>query len=771
MNEPISPVETKPRSVVPVILLVIFAPALFCGLQAWQYVLWYAEQMLGMTMRLSQVALIDAGALAVQAVLTTLVCGLLWYFTRDELFRPVFAGWLGASLAAFPAIALRLLGPHNDQLGSLLQIFICLVGAGIAWRFTKMTWNVRAVPAALMIAALGIFPLVTAGALGSFSDFGLALLSGLSLGLFATLLYRPTTGHILTDALGIFGVLTLLASALGYDGGQLILLAALPLFAFAIAALMPSLAGGTILTGLVAAAALAFIDPTELSVLLGDFTGIGLGAAMSVLGLGVLLGIVALIVRAIFKNAAEAGWRKPASVIGAALLWMGVAALYFTSGHPGFYGDRLFVIFKDQADISAVANIPNRDERLTAAYTQLTAHANKSQADIRTTLDRFGVKYTPYYLVNAIEVQGGTLVRLYLATRPEVDRVIPSPRLRPVPPDQPSSGYETSVSGEPLWNIQMIGADKVWQEFGARGAGIVVGQSDTGADGSHPAIGDQYRGRASGDDYNWFDPWDATASPNDENGHGTHTLGTILGKNGIGIAPEAQWIGCVNLDRNLANPALYLDCMQFMLAPFPHGGNPLTDGDPTKAAHVLNNSWGCPELEGCDPTALQPAVDHLRAAGIFVVASAGNDGPDCNTVKDPIALYDSAFSVGAVDEAGDMANFSSRGPVTVDGSGRMKPDIAAPGVDILSAMPLNSYGTMSGTSMAGPHVVGAVALLWSAVPSLIGDIDRTEQILIQSAQKYTGSRSDGCFAGAVPNAAFGYGILDVYEAVKLALGK
>jgi hypothetical protein len=775
MNEPIAipeiPIETKPRSIVPVILLVIFTPALFCGLQAYQYSFWYSEQMLGMTRRLSQVALLDAGALTAQAVITTLICLPLWYFTKDERFRPVFAGWLGASLAAFPAVALRFLGPHNDQLGSLLQIFICLVGAGIAWRFNKMTWNGRAAPAALMIAALGIFPLVTKGALGSFPDFGLALLSGLSLGLFATLLYRPTTGHIFTDALGIGGVLTLLSSALGYDGGQLILLAALPVFAFALAALMPSLAGGTLLTGLVATAALAFIDPTELSVLLGDFTGIGMGAAMSVLGLGVLLGIVALIVRAVFKNAAEAGWRKPASMIGAALLWMGLAALYFTSGHPGFYGDRLFVIFKDQADISAVANIPKRDERLTAAYTQLTAHANESQANIRATLDRFGVKYTPYYLVNAIEVQGGTLVRLYLATCPEVARVIPSPRLRPIPPDEASSGYETSVSEDVQWNIQMIGADKVWKEFGARGAGIVVGQSDSGADGKHPAIRDQYRGRASGDDYNWFDPWDATVSPNDENGHGTHTLGTILGKNGIGVAPEAQWIGCVNLDRNLANPALYLDCMQFMLAPFPHGGNPLTDGDPTKAAHVLNNSWGCPELEGCDPTALQPAVDHLRAAGIFVVASAGNDGPDCNTVKDPIALYDSAFSVGAVDEAGDMAGFSSRGPVTVDGSGRMKPDIAAPGLDILSAMPLNSYGWMSGTSMAGPHVVGAVALLWSADPRLIGDIDRTEQILIQSARKYTGSRSYGCFAGDIPNAAFGYGILDIYEAVKMALGK
>ena len=775
MNEPIAipetPIETKPRSTIPVILLVIFAPALFFGLLAYQYALWFSGQIFGTALRLSQVALIEAGGLAAQAVILTLVIGLVWHFTRDERFRPVYAGWLGASLAAFPAIALRFLGPHNDQLGSLLQIVLCLIGAAIAWRFNKMTWNGRALPAALMIAAIGIFPLVTAGALGSFPDFGLALLSGLSLGLFATLLYRPTTGNVFTDALGILGVLALLASALGYDGGQLILLAVLPPFAFALAALMPSLAGGTALTGLAAAAAFAFIDPTELSVLLGDFTGIGLGAAMSVLGLGLLLGILALILRAVFKQAAEGGWRKPAAMVGAALLWVGIAALYFTSGHPGFYGDRLFVIFKDQADISSIAAIPDREARLTAAYTQLTAHANESQADIRASLDRFGVKYTPYYLVNAMEVQGGTLVRLYLATRPEVDRVLPSPRLRPIPPDEPSRGYETSVSGEPQWNIKMIGADKVWEEFGARGKGIVVGQSDSGADGSHPAIRDQYRGRASGGDYNWFDPWDATTSPNDEGGHGTHTLGTILGKGGIGIAPEAQWIGCVNLDRNLANPALYLDCMQFMLAPFPHGGNPFTDGDPTKAAHALNNSWGCPELEGCDPTALEPAVNNLRAAGIFVAVSAGNDGPDCNTVKDPLALYDSVFSVGAVDEDGNIVGFSSRGPVTVDGSGRMKPDIAAPGRYVISSMPLGTYGEMSGTSMAGPHVVGAVALLWSADPSLVGDIDRTEQILIRSARAYTGDRSYGCFEGNIPNAAFGYGILDVYEAVKLALGK
>jgi subtilisin family serine protease len=314
----------------------------------------------------------------------------------------------------------------------------------------------------------------------------------------------------------------------------------------------------------------------------------------------------------------------------------------------------------------------------------------------------------------------------------------------------------------------MIGADRVWDEFNARGEGIVVGQSDSGVDVDHPALKESYRGNTESDDYNWFDPWNGEPSPYDDGGHGTHTLGTVLGQNGIGIAPDATWFACANLVRNLANPALYLDCMQFMLAPFPQNGDPFADGDPLRAADVLNNSWGCPEIEGCDPNSLKAAADNLRAAGIFVAVSTGNDGPNCSTVDAPLSIYDSVFSVGAIDQFGNIAQFSSRGPVTADGSGRIKPDIVAPGVDILSALPGGTYGSNSGTSMAGPHVAGAVALLWSADPTLIGDIDRTEQLLIDSANLYTGNR-DGCFEGAKPNNAFGYGVLDVYEAVKMSL--
>jgi subtilisin family serine protease len=196
-------------------------------------------------------------------------------------------------------------------------------------------------------------------------------------------------------------------------------------------------------------------------------------------------------------------------------------------------------------------------------------------------------------------------------------------------------------------------------------------------------------------------------------------------------------------------------------------------GDPARGAMVLNNSWGCPAVEGCDANALIAAVQALRSAGVFVVASAGNDGPGCSTIADPISLYDDVFSVAAVDSGKRLADFSSRGPVTADDSGRVKPDIAAPGVEVFSALPGGTYGANSGTSMAGPHIAGVVALLWSANPALIGNIDRTEQIIRETAQP-ADLTNEGIVCGdptASPNDLSGYGIVDAYAAVQRALAE
>ncbi len=208
-----------------------------------------------------------------------------------------------------------------------------------------------------------------------------------------------------------------------------------------------------------------------------------------------------------------------------------------------------------------------------------------------------------------------------------------------------------------------------------------------------------------------------------------------------------------------------------MLAPFPQDGDPLHDGRPEWGAHVLNNSWGCPEIEGCDPTSLLPAVRALRAAGVFMVASAGNEGDACGSVRAPISLYDEVFSVGAMDEAHQIAPFSSRGPVTADGSGRVKPDVVAPGVGVLSAFPGGTYSYSDGTSMAGPHVVGVVALMWSANPALIGDIDATEHMLTATAEPIIAPPSACDATAALPNNTTGYGLVDAYAAVAASVKK
>ena len=773
-NVPVMVEKPKNRSGGALALFLLFAlPMPFC-LFIYHFILWSTEQSAIVSSSLAQLAWTGPIGLVAQAFLMSVVFGLLWYFTADDRFKGWYAGLLGASLFAFPALILRALGANNDQVGAMLQILFALVAALIVMRFRKKeerNWDFGSLPFGLLIAALGFAPLAIFGSFGSLTDIILSLLAGLSFGLLAALLMSDAE-NLLLNGVGAGAVLALLASAFGYDGAQLILVVLLPAFAFAVGALLPSRASVAAATGLLAFAGLAFFDPTELTIVLGDIGGLATKAMGIALVIGWGVSIVALILRQVMGTVSTSGVKRTVGWLGAGAAWVMVIAAFFLFGHPGFYGDRLFVILKDQADISDVANIADRDERLTEAYTRLVDHADQTQADLRETLDTFGVKYTPYYLENAMEVQGGAFMRLFLMTRSEVDRVIPSPRLRAAPEDSPSPGFESGPPADYVgWNIKMIGADKVWTEFGVRGEGIVVGQSDSGVDGNHPAIAKQYRGYNGSDDYNWFDPWDGTSSPNDEGGHGTHTMGTILGEGGIGVAPEAQWIGCVNLDRNLANPALYLDCMQFMLAPFPIGGDPLRDGDPTKAAHVMNNSWGCPEIEGCDPNALLYAANHLRDAGIFVVVSTGNDGPNCETVYAPLSLYDSVFSVGAIDRSGNLADFSSRGPVTADGSGRIKPDIVAPGVDVFSSLPLNSYGSNSGTSMAGPHLVGVVALIWSAQPDLIGDIDATEQLIIDTASPYRGNTSLGCFSGDDPSNAYGYGVVNVYEAVKQALGK
>ncbi len=181
---------------------------------------------------------------------------------------------------------------------------------------------------------------------------------------------------------------------------------------------------------------------------------------------------------------------------------------------------------------------------------------------------------------------------------------------------------------------------------------------------------------------------------------------------------------------------------------------------------MTTNSWGCDAAEGCTtPNILLTAVTNTRAAGIAMVASAGNSGPGCSTANTPPGIYDPSITVGALNTGADtIASFSSRGPVTVDGSNRTKPDIVAPGTSNRSSYNTSdtAYQSISGTSMAAPHVAGGAVLLLSAFPALVGNVNAIESRLTSSAKPITlTSTTCGSAAGVVPNNVFGFGRLDV----------
>ena len=454
----------------------------------------------------------------------------------------------------------------------------------------------------------------------------------------------------------------------------------------------------------------------------------------------------------------------------------------------------LIVVFKDKADVSVAKYLSTKSAKGRYVYEALKATTQSSQKNVMAWAAYHHYKTKSFYITNALQIKIPAASLEQLASFVEVKYISNNGLLRY---HEPVEKYPALLRGNEgkEWGIDTINANDVWA-LGYTGQGVVVGGEDTGYDWKHPAIQPKYRGwdgTTADHNYNWHDAihelnplnGDSTSNPLnnpcgldspepcDDGSHGTHTMGTMVGStpgDTIGVEPDARWIGVRNMERGWGKPSTYIEGFEWFLAPTDlNNQNP----DPDKSPDVINNSWGCPPNEGCDLSnfgVMQDVVANLKAAGIVVVVSAGNAGSGCGSIDDPAAIFEESFSIGATRSNDTIANFSSRGGVSIDGSFRTKPNVSAPGVGVRSCTPGGNYQFFSGTSMAGPHVAGAVALILSAAPELKGQVDVIEDILEQTAiPKYTDQACDSIPGSIVPNNTYGYGRIDVLQAVKLAL--
>jgi uncharacterized repeat protein (TIGR01451 family) len=437
---------------------------------------------------------------------------------------------------------------------------------------------------------------------------------------------------------------------------------------------------------------------------------------------------------------------------------------------------RAIVHLREQVDLDRVTGeLLSTTETRLRLVSALQANAARSQAPLLAQLERAQAaglvnSYAPFWIFNGIAVRAQPSYIYTLAAHPSVVVVrldhwrqwlteeTPNPNLQTPNPNlqppisnlqSPTSNLQSPTSNlyslfSAEWGVSRIRADKVWASLGVSGTGVVVAGMDTGVDWLHPALQASYRAYnphgPSNHTYSWHDATGGGALyPVDGRGHGSHTMGTIAGQDGIGIAPGARWIAV-----KVLNSAGYgLDSwihegFQWLLAP---------GGDPSLTPDVVNNSWGS-KLGSL--TTFQSDLQALRAAGIFAVFSCGNNGPGETTIQSPASLP-GAFAVGATDSDDDVANFSSRGPSPW---GEIRPHVVAPGVDVRSSLPGGAFGLKNGTSMAAPHVAGVVALLRSVSPTL--SVTRTAFLITSTAVPLTVT---------FPNNDTGWGRVDAFAAV------
>lgn len=421
----------------------------------------------------------------------------------------------------------------------------------------------------------------------------------------------------------------------------------------------------------------------------------------------------------------------------------------------------IIVRLKDKPDVEglfeAAKEKKQRVERVREVKKQLETHAEASQKGIEKALvaleERGHVKNkSSLWVINGLSMTVDKAALEELKMRDDIEKITLDKII-----EIEESKVEDSKPNLPEWGLEKIFATKVWGDYGLRGKGIVIGIMDSGVDYKHEALAHNYRGRDGEHQYSWIDVSGQNyAVPSDGFGHGTHVAGTAVGGgNGapIGVAPEAEWIAAkIFTDGGAATTSGIHRAFEWFMAP---------GGDPSKAPHIVNNSWGSAATYN---TEFYEDVKAWIAAGIFPLFAGGNDGPGSQTIGSP-GSFPESFTIGATDINDQVASFSSRGPVYwTDEAGNsvrfVKPDVSAPGHQIYSAWPgvkgEGKYRTLSGTSMATPHVAGSIALLLQANPNL--SVDNIKDLLQRTARVEP-------YMGNLPNDQYGNGIVNIYQAV------
>jgi subtilisin family serine protease len=447
--------------------------------------------------------------------------------------------------------------------------------------------------------------------------------------------------------------------------------------------------------------------------------------------------------------------------------------------------DRVSVILfmREQADVAALdaqlrethSSLAQRNERVLLALRD----ASRSQHDLLAALDAAKAAgevtgYTSYWIANLVVAEMTKAAVYRLAARGDIEQIEINFRTEMIdtPPAGGGEGPSRGIGVTP--GLRAINAPRVWHELGINGAGTIIGGCDTGVDGTHPALASRWRGNFAPVSQCWLNTIGGHPDfPYDGYGHGTHTMGTMTGlgattQDTIGVAWGALWISADPINQDVGGEFDNDVIHSYQWFADPDGVPGTHDDEPD----VVQNSWGVYEGLGypdCD-SRWYTVIDNCEAAGVATCWSAGNEGPTAGSLRSPAdrgTTLTNAFSVGAIDATNysfpyPIAGFSSRGPsgCNVPTPNKVKPEVVAPGVDVYSSVPGGGYEQTQwdGTSMAGPHVAGIMALMRQANPDL--DVVTMKEILMDTAIDLGPAGEEN---------TYGWGIPDAYAAVTAAM--